>query len=58
MSLIERGTASCMFFENIAVQSSGVSTKIACGWSLLLDRVMMQTGQGLDVDEEEMISRT
>ena len=49
--------ASCMFVEKKAVQLRGVSANIVCGWSLLLDRVMMLTGQEMEVDEE-MISAT
>ncbi len=52
LTLIDRGMACCIFEEKIAVQSRGVSEKIEWGWSLLLDRVMMRTGQELEVDEE------
>lgn len=39
------------------MQLRGVSVKVECGWSLILDRVMMQTGQEEEADDE-IISRT
>lgn len=45
-----------MFFEKMAKQLRGVSAKIECGWSLLLERVIIRTDALGAMDDEEMIS--